>query len=254
MFVDILIICCLFLVGLIVARLAIVLGLKSPLKNKEYFNICDNCNNRYKWYQMIPFFSFFLDRGKCKYCNKKLNIAYPFMELISGILFSFSYIIYGFSYEMWIMIILIFLTINIYVSDFKYYIILDDLLFLISILVLGLKWYYFGFETFLISLCSGILIFIFMMMIRFIGNKIFKKESIGGGDIKLATLFGFLLGLRLSIVSLVLGSFLAFPYAFYCSLSGKDQEIPFGPFLVTGLDFVFFFMKFINSFLETIFG
>ena len=116
-----------------------------------------------------------------------------------------------------------------------------------------MKFAFFGFETFLVSLCSGILIFIFMMIIRYIGNKIFKQESLGGGDIKLSMLFGFMLGIKLSIVSLVIGSFLAFPCAVYYSLTDKSREIPFGPFLVTGLYLVFVFMEPINRFLSIIF-
>ena len=81
----------------------------------------------------------------------------------------------------------------------------------------------------------------------------FKQESLGGGDIKLSMFFGFVLGIRLSIVSLVVGSFLAFPYAVYFSLSNKQKEIPFGPFLIVGLYLVFIFMEPINSFLSIMF-
>ena len=92
-----------------------------------------------------------------------------------------------------------------------------------------------------------------MLVIRYFGTKFFKQEALGGGDIKLATFFGFVLGLRLSIVSLILGSFLAFPYAIYCSMNKKNREIPFGPFLILGLDVTFIFMVYINNFLSIIF-
>ena len=250
---DIFIIGVLFILGIFVGFLAVIIGLKAPLKQKEYFNICDNCNEKYKWYELIPIFSFFLNKGECRYCNKSLSLWYPFLELIAVLLFSFSFMIYGFSYEMLIMIILTILSIIIYVSDFKYYIILDIPLFISSILILFLKFIFFGFETFLISLCSGLLILMFMLIIKYIGDKIFRQESLGGGDIKLAMVFGFVFGIRLSIVALILGSFLAFPYAVYFSLTNKQKEIPFGPFLVTGLFVVFVFMEKINTFLSIIF-
>lgn len=253
MLIDIYIICLLFIIGLFAGLISIVIGLKGPLNIKNYFNCCDNCNNNYKWYDMIPVISFFLNRGECRYCNKELSLMYPVLEIISGILFSFSYMIYGFSYEMLIMIILTILSLIIYVSDFKYYIIMDEPLIIFSITILTLKLVYFSFRTFLISLCSGVLIFIFMLAIRYIGNKLFKQESLGGGDIKLSMLFGFMLGIRLSIVSLVLGSFLAFPCAVYYALTDKNREIPFGPFLMTGLYLVFVFMEPIKSFLSVVF-
>ena len=253
MIVDIYIIIGLFFLGVFFGELAVIVGLKCPLKEKEVLNICDNCNSKYKWYELIPIFSFFLSKGECKYCDKELSLWYPFLELLCGLLFSFSFMMYGFSYEMIIMIVLTLLAIIIFVSDFKYLIISDAPLFVFSLLVLFFKFYFFDFQTFLISLCSGILIFIFMLCIRFVGNKMFKQESLGGGDIKLSMFFGFVLGIRLSIVSLVVGSFLAFPYAVYFSLSNKQKEIPFGPFLIVGLYLVFIFMEPINSFLSIMF-
>ena len=40
-----------------------------------------------------------------------------------------------------------------------------------------------------------------------------------------AIFFGFTLGIRLSFMSLVLGSFLAFPYALYFVIKNKEKEI-----------------------------
>ena len=250
---DIYVIVLLFLTGLLVGTLAILIGIKKPLKLKRIGSYCSECTEQYEWYQLIPFVSYFFNHGKCPYCHKKLTFWYPFFELFCGIMFSLAYILYGFSYEIIIVFILIFLTINICVSDFKYFIILDGPLLIFSILVLILKFAFYGFKVFLLSICSGALIFIFMLVVRFIGTKFFKQEAIGGGDIKLAMFFGFVLGLRLSIVSLILGSFLAFPYAIYCSLRGKEREIPFGPFLIMGLDITFLFMTYINNFLSIIF-
>lgn len=253
MLVDIGIIVLLFFAGIFVGLGAVIAGLKIPLKEKEYLNACDGCNKKYKWYEMIPIVSFFLNRGECNYCKKELSLWYPFLELLSGLLFAISYMVYGFSYEMIIMIVLTILLITIFVSDFNYYIISDQPLIFFSIIVLVLKFIYFGFETFLISVCSGLLLLVFMMIIKYIGDKIFKQESLGGGDIKLAVFFGFVLGIRLAIISLILGSFLAFPYAIYSSLSSKQREIPFGPFLISGLFLVFVFMEQINSFIAIIF-
>lgn len=253
MLFDIYVICFLFVVGIFFGFFMVILGLKGPLKTKEYANSCDNCNHSYQWYELIPILSFFLNKGKCPYCKKELSLIYPFLELLSGLLFSFSYILYGFSYEMFIMIFLTILSVLIYVSDFKYYIILDKPIFFLGAVVLFMKLFYFGLETFFISFCSGFLIFLFMMMIKWIGDKLFKQESIGGGDIKLSIFFGFLLGIRLSIVSLIIGSFLAFPCAVYYSLTNKKREIPFGPFLITGLYLTFLFMEPIRNFLLIVF-
>ena len=59
----------------------------------------------------------------------------------------------------------------------------------------------------------------------------FKKESMGGGDIKLMFLFGIVIGFPLSICDIFLATFIAFPVAIYLLFSRKDSLIPFGPFL-----------------------
>ena len=59
----------------------------------------------------------------------------------------------------------------------------------------------------------------------------FKKESLGGGDIKLMFLFGLVIGYGMSICTIFLATFIAFPLALYIMYSKKDNMIPFGPFL-----------------------
>ena len=250
---EILILSLLFVVGLVVGTLSIIIGLKGPLPSKEYFNKCDHCNHKYKWYELIPVIPFLMRGGRCSYCNKKSSFWYPFLEIVSGLLFAVSYLIYGFEYEMLAFIILTILTIMIFVSDFKYFIILDKPIWFLSIIILIAKWYTFGFKTFVESVCAGILIFLFMYSIRYFANMIFKRDSLGGGDIKLSTFFGVLVAIRLSVVSLCLGSFLSFPYALYYSILDKKKEIPFGPFLILGLFVVFVFMEPINTFIAIIF-
>ena len=69
------------------------------------------------------------------------------------------------------------------------------------------------------------------LLIKLFGDFIFKKESLGGGDIKLMFLFGITLGYEMSIMAIFLGTFLAFPISLYILLKRKNNMIPFGPFL-----------------------
>ena len=81
------------------------------------------------------------------------------------------------------------------------------------------------------KILSAILAFITMYVIKLIGDHLFKRESMGGGDIKLMFLFGLVIGYPLSICNIFLATFIAFPIAIYLLLSRKDNLIPFGPFL-----------------------
>ena len=248
---DIYVIILLFFVGLFVGLINILIGLKGSI-HRKHLNYCD-CDVKYKWYELIPIYAYISMKGNCKYCGKKISIYYPLLQLLNGVLFSLSYVFYGFSYEMILFLILISLATIIYVSDFKYYIISNGPLIFFGIVILLLKYLFFGVRTMLISVLSGLIIFVFMYLVKLVGNILFKKESLGDGDIKLSVLFGFVFGIRLAIVSLIIGSFLAFPVAVFYSLTGSDKEIPFGPYLITGLCIVFIFMDVIRNFLSIIF-
>ena len=250
---DILLIIFLFFVGLFGGLISIMIGLKFPIKKKNLNNICDYCDEAYDFKEMIPVFSYFMTDGKCAHCKNKLNKYYPLLEVICGVLFSLSYILYGLSYEMIVMIIITILSVIIFVSDFKYYIINDSPLIVCSIIILLFKFVVFGLKTFVLSFISGLALFGFLFVMRLIGNALFKTDTLGGGDIKLAFVFGVTLGIRLSIVSVILGALLAFPYAIYVGISKVKKEIPFGPFLVSGFYIVFLFMDSIKFFLENLF-
>lgn len=242
----------LFIFGLIMGSFYTVIGLRRP-KNESIIkprSHCELCNHTLKWYELIPVFSWIIQKGRCRKCHAKLSIVYPFIELLTACLFSLSYFLYGIEYEFFAMVIISSLLVIIFVSDFKYLVILDGPLLISSILILILKYFFFNGKTVLLSLLSGAILFGFMLIIRIVGDRVFKTESLGGGDIKLAGFFGFVLGIRLSFIALILGCFLAFPYAFYCVMANKEREVAFGPFLITGLLIIFILQSMILNFIE----
>ncbi len=179
-----------------------------------------------------------------KYNSWILNL---FIAIVNSLVFLISFYEYGISYEFFTTLIVFALLIIIFVSDFKYMIILDSPLLIAGILVLILKWYYFDFKTMLLALLGGLVLFLFMLVIAFIGKKLFKREALGGGDIKLAGVIGIILGIRLGLIATILSSLLALPYALASIILNRDKEVPFGPFLVGSLTLVFMFMdKFLN--------
>lgn len=244
----------LFLLGLVFGSFYVVVGERRP-ENKSIIkpgSHCNYCNHKLSWYELIPVLSYIIQGGRCRKCKKLIPPNYPFIELCTGFLFSLAYFLYGISYEFFAMLVIVSLMVIIFVSDFKYKVILDGPLVIGSILILLLKLYYFNFKTVILSLISGLAIFIFMLIIKFVGDKIFKTESLGGGDIKLSTFFGFSLGIRLGLISLILGCFIAFPYAIIQVLTKKEKEIPFGPFLILGMFIVFLLETHILNFIDYI--
>lgn len=199
---------------------------------------CDNCNSKLKWYELIPILSYIILLGRCRHCKSRINPSNIIIEIITGLLFATCYNKFLFSSKLILSLLFVSTLIIIIVSDIEYMIILDEVLFIgiISIIV-----YYLG-TVGIINTCenifNGILAFLTMYALKLLGDFIFNKESLGGGDIKLMFLFGLVLGYDMAIVSVFLGTFLAFPIALYVLIRRKDNMIPFGPFLAIGAIFI----------------
>ena len=110
-------------------------------------------------------------------------------------------------------------------------IILDEVIAVSSITIILLELIFYGLTFTAEKVLSAVLAFATMYIIKLLGDKLFKRESMGGGDIKLMFLFGLVLGYSLSICDIFLATFIAFPIAIYLLFSRRDNLIPFGPFL-----------------------
>ena len=171
---------------------------------------CHSCQHKLRWYELIPVVSYVIQ---------------------GGVLFCTSYHSFGFSYNFVISLIFISSLITIIVSDIEYMIILDEVIAVAAIVIIILELIFFGLEYTADKIIAGILAFVTMYVIKLIGDKLFKRESMGGGDIKLMFLFGIVIGYPLCICDIFLATFIAFPVAVYTLFSRKDNLIPFGPFL-----------------------
>lgn len=58
---------------------------------------CPFCKKSLWFLDLIPFFSYIFSRGKCRYCNKKVSLVYPILEILSGLLLVFLYLYFWIS-------------------------------------------------------------------------------------------------------------------------------------------------------------
>jgi leader peptidase (prepilin peptidase)/N-methyltransferase len=95
------------------------------------------------------------------------------------------------------------------------------------------------FDKFLSSLWGGCAGFFGMWAVALIGLLIFKREAMGGGDIKLMGAIGALSGWAGVINTLIISSFTGILYFGILILLRKPLDngttIPYGPFLAVGL-------------------
>ena len=200
-----------FILGLLLGSFYNVVGIRllkkeSIVKPRSH---CPKCNYVLKWYENIPVLSYIFLKGKCSNCKEKISLMYPLMELLTAVLFVISYLLFGISENFFIAIIISSLITIIFITDIKDMIILDEVLVTAFILIFIIKIVYGGLIPAFASVTNGFILFLIMYGIKYLGDKLFQKESLGGGDIKLSFIAGMTLGFPLGMLYIVLGAFLA---------------------------------------------
>lgn len=225
-----------FIIGICLGSFYGCMGYRIPNKISmvKPDSFCPNCKKPLKWYMNIPLFSYIFLGGKCYYCKSKIGIKYFLIELFTGVSFLISYLMCGISLNFFILIILISMLSVTIISDFDYYYISDRVLVIGIILIYLCHIIYekSSFEYLKYTLV-GLIMFFIMLVIKAIGDKVFKKESLGGGDIKLMGVVGLTFGILVSsFVSLFISCIMALLSIII--MKRKDNIIPFGPFILLG--------------------
>lgn len=207
---------------------------KGFLAGRSY---CPKCKNELNWQDLIPIISFFLLKGRCRYCKEKISFQYPLVEFFTGLLFVLI-IFYHLPFTIYHLLIICFLVI-IFVYDLKHYIIPDKIIYP-AIIVSGI-WYlvssiFFDFYTkyeILNTTYSALAVGGFFLTIVLVS----KGKWMGRGDIKLSFFMGLFLGFPKILVALffsfLIGAIIGTGLIIFRKKTLKS-EVPFGPFLVIG--------------------
>jgi len=204
---------------------------------------CPQCNKPIKFYDNIPLISYLLLRGKCRYCKKTISFQYPLVEGITALSSLFLIMKFGPSLSYLFYFAFVAALIVITVIDL-YYQIIPDVISLPGIgvgLIASLILPQIAFFNSLIGvLLGGGSLFIVGTLYQWI----FKREGMGGGDVKLLAMIGAFLGWKAVILTILLSSLIgSITGIIIMVLKGKDFKyaIPFGPFLSLGAVMALFY-------------
>ena len=241
----------LFILGLIVGSFSNVCIYRIPRNESIIYpaSHCSKCRTTILAKDNIPLLSYILLKGRCRNCGSRISIQYPGVEFLTGLVYVIIYQIYGLSVQSLIYIILSSALIIIAFIDLNEQVIPE----VISLpgIVVGLILSFFVHHISFVNSALGIVIGGgIILVIRLAGSAIFKKEAMGGGDIKLAAMIGAFLGWRYIIISLFLGFFLgaiAGIFLIMSKIKSKEDVVPFGPFIILGSFITFLWGKNILS-------
>lgn len=227
---------CFFILGTILGSFFNVVGWRLP-KGESIVSPpshCPKCNHRLEFWELIPIVSFFFQKGKCTSCKQKISWFYPVFEACCGLLFSLAYISYGLDWNLLITLTFISMLIIIMVSDYNFMIIPDEVLIFFGISLCIEIYFILGLNAMFSSIISAVIAMAVIFGLKLFGDFLFKKDSMGGGDIKLLFIFGLVLGWPEAILTIFLGSIVGLPISLIVLWKKKEHIIPFGPFLSIG--------------------
>lgn len=237
-----------FFIGSLLFSFYMVLGYRIPIKKTlKGRSECDNCGNQLSFFDVLPIFSYIFSLGKCKYCKQKITPWYLLFELFGGVLFLYGYLLFDFTIDYLVYLLLVSLLFIESVSDFFYFYVSDRILVIVYFLMLPILIIK---GVLLESLISSISIFTILFMISYFGEKIFKKTILGMGDVKFYLVVGLFINFIYSIISFYIASILVL--IMYNIRRQKDKEIKFIPYLSIGIFIMYMYgEKLINLYLST---
>jgi len=210
---------------------------------------CPQCKKPIKFYDNIPLISYIFLRGKCRHCHRPISFQYPLVEGITAIGSLVLFTKFGPSLSYLVYFLLVSALIAITVIDL-YHQIIPDVISLPGIAVGLLASLIIPQITFSNSLVGILLGGGSLFLVATLYQWLFKREGMGGGDVKLLAMIGAFLGWKAVILTILLGSLIgSITGIIIILLKGKDFKyaIPFGPFLSLGAVIALFYQDEIIS-------
>jgi leader peptidase (prepilin peptidase)/N-methyltransferase len=202
---------------------------------------CPDCQHRLGTWDLIPVLSYLGLRGKCRYCQTKISVRYPLVELVTALLTALWWRRaggYGLSVETVALLVLTYALVVISLIDLDRQIIPNKIT--LPLLVAGLAAQ--GLQGRLGFAGLGLL----AGGVPFGLIAVCYAKGMGWGDVKLLAMLGVYLGWRKIIVCMFLGSFLGVLWMAPLVLLKKfDRKNPFafGPFLASAALLVMYFWE-----------
>jgi leader peptidase (prepilin peptidase) / N-methyltransferase len=203
---------------------------------------CRHCHQKLFWYDNLPLLSYFLLKGRCRFCGARIPWHYPAMELAGGLLalalwrqFPFAHLLVVYGPFALALLLLAGL-------DLEHWWLPDSITYPVTAYGLGMA-LFLPHLTFLESLSGAAAGAVFFAAIRW-GYKHFTgRDGLGGGDVKLLALIGAFLGIEalplILLLSAGLGSVAGVILA-RRSGQGRLTAVPYGVFLaLAGVIYLF---------------
>ncbi len=199
---------------------------------------CPNCKEPIQWYDNIPILSYLILRGRCRRCKGRISLRYLIVEILTASLFLLLYLFFGFSprffaYATMAGALIISTFVDLETQEIPDEVTLSGIVIgliasLVSPAVVGEAVAWKGcLASALGALAGGTSIY----LMGFLGELVFKKEAMGGGDVKLLAMTGAFLGWRLALLVFFIAPLFGSVVGIVMRIREGSETIPYGPYL-----------------------
>lgn len=217
---------------------------------------CPRCGQGIAAGDNIPLVSYLLLRGRCRHCKAPISPRYPVVETLTGTLAVICFLAFGPTAQAAVLFVLFCLLVVVSLVDLDRMVIPDKVT--LPGIALGLALNALlsprSIGGFLLGAVVGAAA---LYGVAILGELLFKKESMGGGDIKLAAMVGAFVGWRGVLLSLFLAVLVGAMVGISLMMAGlkkRREHIPFGPFIALGtIAGVFWGEGMVNAYLKAFF-
>ncbi|MFC1645012.1 prepilin peptidase [Patescibacteria group bacterium] len=212
---------------------------------------CPSCKKQISWYDNIPVISFLLLKMRCRSCNEKISWEYPFIEILTGVVFMLvGYYFFDMnSMQTWAETFFYLTVFSLLIVIVGYDIKFMEIPMLMVWLVIGIATAFFIFQdwssfselanksfwSFNISngLLGGAIAAAFFYFLVFIS----KEKWMGMGDVYIGFIVGLLVGFPDVFLSLIISFTTGSIFGIILIALKKSTlktQVPFAPFLILG--------------------
>lgn len=188
---------------------------------------CPRCGHTLAAKDLVPLFSWLFLKGRCRYCGEPISRRYPLAELISGLYYVSVVLTYGLSLDALRLVLAGSVVLIMSLVDIDIMELPDG--FMIAAAALSLIRLT-GENGTLRNMVLGLIPAFCLLIISLIMDRVLKKDSMGGGDIKLLAVFGLHLGPVPCVLLLIAACVIGLVCAKFLGKE-KDAPFPFGPSL-----------------------
>lgn len=193
---------------------------------------CPICGHTLGIRDLVPFFSWVFQKGKCRYCKTKISARYPITELVMAVASVLTLLSCDFSIvalRNWLFVCCLF-TLSLVDLDIQE---IPNGILIVAVVVwaVSLPFMEEPMSALKYGLIAAFAFGIGLLLLSLLFDRVLGKESLGGGDIKLVFVCGLYLGSVRTLFMILLACVIGLIYVLVIKKSGKGTHFPFGPSL-----------------------